>query len=172
MQFSDTDNYVITDSSISLDKYTIDFWLNVQGSGGLNPRLVGPSDGLHHWIIIGDNNGLGVGFYTAVSPAQAPNAPVVGQWEHYTVTLDRVLGQAAVYRDGSPVASGAFVDGLPSDQWVFGHSGHVINHTESLSGLMDDIRIYDRVLAPGEASTLASIPEPSSFALAMLGLLA
>lgn len=164
LDFGDIDNYVITDSPISLDQYTISFWLKVKAEEGTNPRIIGPSDGLHHWVVIGNEDNLGVGFYYdhGAVLVQDPNPPILGEWEHYAVILDRVAGQASIYRDATLVSSGSFTDDLPLESWIFGHQGDVNNHGDSLNGLLDDIRIYNRLLEFADVVELAAIPEPST----------
>ncbi|MEQ8209820.1 MAG: LamG domain-containing protein [Lacipirellulaceae bacterium] len=164
LDFGDADNAVFTDAPIAHDQYTIAFWLKVRAPEGINPRLVGPSDGLHHWLVIGNEDNFGVGFYYdhGAVTVQDRIPPVLNEWEHYAVTYDRAAGMAAVYRNGSEVVSGTFNDALPSGNWVFGHQGDPSNHNDSLNGLLDDIRIYDRLLLESEISNLAAIPEPSA----------
>lgn len=167
LDFGDLDNYVVTDLPISLDQYTISFWLNVNRRDGLNPRIVGPIDGLHHWIVIGNEDDLGVGFYYDHGRVlvQDPNQPTIQQWEHYSITLDRAAGNAEVFRDGTSVAAGVFVDDLPLERWVFGHQGDFNNQLGSLDGRLDELRIYDRLLSDQEVQELSTIPEPSCVTL-------
>ncbi len=95
-----------------------------------------------------------------------------GEWHHI----------AATYNNG---AINYFLDGnaLDSDTSVFGNElapGRLViggrvgaNDVDQASGLLDGIRIYDEVLSLAQIQDAAvasiSIPEPSSFVLAALG---
>ncbi len=113
LDFGDTNNYVVTDSPISHDEYTIAFWLKVHTEEGVNPRVVGPVDGRFHWILIGNEDDRGVGFYYDWGNilAQDPNPPILGVWEHYAVVYDRAGNDVVIYRDGSEIAHESFTDG-------------------------------------------------------------
>ncbi|HEX3726487.1 MAG TPA: LamG-like jellyroll fold domain-containing protein [Pirellulales bacterium] len=169
LNFFAASNYVITDAPISSNQYTIDFWLKVNGPGGLDPRLIGPRDGFNSWIVINSIFDRGVGFYTDFTPnsIQDPNPPVTGVWENYATTIDLGAKQVAIYRDGIEVASGTFNDHVPLADWVFGHNQGPGNTNDTLNGQLDEIRIYNRILSPTDIMQL--VPEPNSFVLAGLG---
>ncbi len=169
LNFFAASNYVITNSPISSNQYTIDFWLKVNGPGGLDPRLIGPIDGFNSWIVINSIFGRGVGFYTDSGPnsIQDPTPPVNGVWENYATTIDLGASTVAIYEDGVKVASGTFNDHVPLDDWVFGHNQGPGNTNDTLNGQLQDIRIYNRVLSPADIMQLA--PEPSSLVLAAFG---
>ena len=170
LDFGNINNYVITDSPISFNEYTIAFWLKVHAVEGTNPRIVGPND-REHWIIIGNEDQRGVGFYYnwGGNLAQDPNPPLLGTWEHYAIVFDRIGGDTLIYRDGVEVAHKFHTDDLPLGQWIFGHSVDPNNHGDSLSGQLDDLQVYDRLLAANEIATLA-VPEPSALILLTSGL--
>jgi len=172
LDFGDADNYAVTAVPIGFDQYTIAFWLRVTAVAGINPRVVGPADGLHHWIVIGNENSRGVGFYYnhGATDAQDPNPPTVGVWAHYAVVFDRAGGNAIVYRNGAEVAADTFNDATPTASWVFGHQGDPNNHGDSLSGQLDELRIYNRLLSAAEVDALTVVPEPSTAALIGLAL--
>lgn len=80
---------------------------------------------------------------------------LLNQWQHLTATLD-TGGNVIIYRNGIAVASGT--TGVPN----------VVNRVSNLlgrsnwggdafySGKMDDVRIYNRVLAPAAVAALAN----------------
>ena len=167
LTFGGGDDYVLTDAAINLPQYTIAFWLNVREKADLNPRVVTPDGGKDGWILINNEYGRGIGFYNnnGATTAQDPSPPVLGDWTHYAIVFDRVNSAASVYRDGVQVGSGVFGDGEPLLPWVIGHHGNVTSHTESLRGIMDDLRVYDRLLSDediGELASLGSDPPPDS----------
>ncbi len=172
LNFNNPSDYAVTNSPISENQYTIDFWLKSNGPGRINPRLVGPRDGINAWDVINSQANKGVGFYynQGTNLIQDPTPPAQGVWENYAVTVDLVGDTAAVYRDGVQVAEGAFTDHVPLDTWVFGHNQDPSNANDALNGQLDEIRIYDRVLSAADIAQLA--PEPSGFVLAVVGFLA
>jgi len=171
LNFTDSTNYVRTIGPISSDQYTIDFWLKLNGPGGINSRLVGPADGLYAWVILNTEFNRGVGFYYnyGASLLQDPNPPNIGVWENYAVTIDLVAAEASVYRNGVLVAAGEFHDSIPQQFWSFGHDQDPNNPLNGLDGQLDEIRIYDRALSSEEIRMF--VPETGSVVLAGIGFL-
>ena len=62
LDFSDADNYALTNSGIAKDRYTIAFWLNLQERSGVNPRIIAPQDG-SSYILLNNESGEGIGQY-------------------------------------------------------------------------------------------------------------
>lgn len=172
LNFFTASNYVITSDPIPENQYTINFWLKVNGPAEINPRLIGPRDGNHSWVVISDEFQKGVGFYYdhGRNTIQDPNLPARGIWENYAVTIDLTHSAAAVYRNGRQVAAGAFADRVPLANWVFGHNQDPGNPIGTLNGQLDEIRIYNRILTPLEIAQL--VPEPTSGSLGMCALMA
>src|SRR5205085_12374462 len=71
-------------------------------------------------------------------------------------------GQGAVYRNGVPVAVGNFASSPSLSQWAFGHSTDLANRTDSLNGLLDDLRVYDRLLTDDDIALLAAQGTPEA----------
>ncbi len=154
VSFNDADDLILTQSPITQDQYTFSFWLNQTGEGGFNPRIITPGDHREDWVIISQTIDNGVGF--AGSDAQDPNVPVRNTWEQYVVTLDRLTEKAAVYRNGVKVDTGTFRELPPLLPWYMGHHSDLDIHIDTLHGLLDDMRIYNRVLTDAEALRLAT----------------
>ena len=156
---SETDNFAITQSDVDLDKFSISFWLNLTGREGINPRLIAPlqAEGHHPGVVISQEFGKGVGTYYdhGRSSAQDPNPVALAKWDHYVFTYDKD-GKTIVYRNGSQVAEDNSRAGAVGGRWVLGHNGDPNNAKDSLNGLMDEVRLYGRVLSPQEAATLAA----------------
>lgn len=89
-----------------------------------------------------------------------------------THVADNTFHHVAATFDGTIMSM--YVDGVLEETTVFtgtpATSGRPIrlgNHDQftnrALNGLLDDVRIYNHVLAASEVSALASVPEPGSF---------
>ncbi len=167
IRFSRESNYALTQAPIDFNQYTIAFWMKRLANTGINPRVITPLTGA--LVIIADEDGLGLG----TGSVRSLIPPVLFEWEHYAVTLDVLTDEVAVYKNGMFVRSGSTpVDPAGSNFWIFGHNQDTRNQKGSLDGLLDDFRIYDRILEPDEIAELASIPEPTTIAIAALAIIA
>jgi hypothetical protein len=104
-----------------------------------------------------------------------------GNWHHWAVTVDMSLPggvgsqRAKVYRDGilgysfDPLAN---LSEDASSPLLFGAYFRVSNSTygQYLTGLMDDIRIYNNTLTAGDISAIMSVPEPGTLSMLVVGL--
>ncbi len=163
------DNVVVTTGPIVSDEYTISFFLQTRfDPEKVNSRIIGPTS--HYWLVVNQESGKGVGFYYdhGNSTLQDSSPPVIGEWEHYALTVDRTTRRSTVFRDGFPVATGLvpnYVKDYPAGPWSFGHPGDPATHDgrDALSGLLDEIRIYNRILSPDEVIVLSGIAASGDF---------
>lgn len=95
---------------------------------------------------------------------------VVGEWNHHAVVKTGTSVQ--YYRDGAAVGAPSTLaeDLSTAVPMAFFVGGDLANTSanENFNGFIDDVRIYDMALTPGEVAAL--VPEPSSFMLAVLSL--
>lgn len=144
----DNQDAIVTATGDNLDRITVSFWSYRTGALD-NPRIIGPQAGGLIAANIDANLGFGVG--NVFAPAQ----PQLGVWEQYVITVDNIAQQTQIYRNGALVASGSATytqNGLP---WVIGHNQGLDNDRGTWRGLLDDLRIYNRVLSADEAKVLA-----------------
>ena len=95
------------------------------------------------------------------TPAGTPNI-LDGSWHHIAVTWRSSDGQTKVYADGIPTthteATGTSIAGAGS--LVLGQEqdsvGDTFQLSEAYEGLLDDVRIYNRVLTEAEVKLLAT----------------
>lgn len=73
----------------------------------------------------------------------------VGQWTHVAVTQSLDEGVARLYRNGQVVAEGTTAGKLNPSQWPL-NVGASQGGGDRFSGLLDEVRIYNRALAPEE----------------------
>ncbi len=162
-----SDHAVVTSAPIVLDQYTISFFLKARFDPETsNSRIIGPES--QHWVLINNEFGKGIGFYHdhGNNKVQDQHPPAIDKWEHYAVTLDRGTGQSTIFRDGFPVATGTAPDyarGTPVGAWVFGHAGDLTDNRDTVMGVLDEIRIYNRILSPDEIIVLSDIATSGDF---------
>jgi S1-C subfamily serine protease len=150
--------FVLTSRPMRYEHYTICFWSMLQNKSGTNSRLITPQQGEKYWILNNHNGGRnpkGIGFiqYTTKN-TYAPQPPVKGEWEHYAFAVDCDKGYVTVYQNGEQVAAGGLKWPVPTNRWIIGHHEDVNNHGDSWDGLIDDVRIYKRLLSPQEVKAL------------------
>jgi len=140
---SDT-NRVLTEVGDVADRYTFTFWSYRTGLSIHNPRIISP-------VTANTDANLGFGSGAVYAPTQ----PNFGLWEHYAVEIDRLSNQVTVYRDGVQVAQGASTYDANGAPWMIGHNINPGNHVDTWRGLLDDLRIYNRLLTTDEVRTMA-----------------
>ncbi|MCH8921558.1 MAG: tandem-95 repeat protein [Planctomycetes bacterium] len=150
LDMGDADNFVELAVPITTsDTYTISVWSRLDQTGALNPRIFG-------WLLQNTEIAGGVGIYHRWQSGQAyaPSDPVVGQWEHYALVIDRIGGDATIYRDGVAVGTGIYRPNAPESNWLIGHMGNPADHRGSWLGALDDLRVYDRMLSAQEVQNM------------------
>lgn len=145
LSFSRAEQVAYPAKDIDFPQLSIAFWLNVQLEKGTNPRIASP------WITLNFEHRNGVGLFGQVFE---PGKPEPGEWNHYVVTIDRVKKNAVVFRNGDEVASGKITKDRDPTRWAFGHNVDTGNHGDSLNGMLDDMRVYRRLLTAEEAAKL------------------
>jgi hypothetical protein len=95
------------------------------------------------------SNRVGITHWGTSDPNFGYTAPV-DEWTHLALTAD--ASGTTLYANGAPAGSVSLTIPCPMDQ--IGHSG------ESMSGDLDDVRVYDRLLTSEEIAALASEPLP------------
>jgi len=113
---------------VSQHDYPLGYYFGPDGGGDLSLQL-----------------SVGGRWLTCASQAKLP----VGRWSHVAATFDKRSG-AAVYIDGAEtgqaVSSGPLEAAEDADLLIGGHS----RHAWAFRGVIDEVRIYNRVLAPDE----------------------
>jgi hypothetical protein len=148
------DNLVGTVNPVGLDNpdlFSFSFWAKRDpGSAIGNPRFISPN-GSQSWVQW--TPGRGVGMATpAVSTEPSSNT-----WHHFVTTYDRSAGTYSQYVDGVRQVSDAsgFARTDPGSQyWYFGHSENASSSSDSWTGLLDDVRIYNRLLNLNDVQAL------------------
>jgi hypothetical protein len=71
----------------------------------------------------------------------------LNEWQHFVFTFDGSSREAKFYKNGSPLATKTM---NAPDQWTGFRIG--VPATASVDGLVDEVRVYDRVLMPSEVT--------------------
>jgi hypothetical protein len=153
------DDAVMTDGPILFanhDHFTFSFWVkNETDTPSGAPRFVTPisaSSGTVHWVLWSRAVGGGVGLHTA-APSTAPSTNV---WHHYVVVYDRSASSYTLYVDGVREVTdfGPITRAEPINQvWTIG-THETFNVNFAWVGLMDDVRIYNRLLTVADVEAL------------------
>ena len=139
--------------------------------------ITGGSDGQPHIMLGADD-----GFLDLWHPSALAVAPNV--WYHVVASYDAVTHKAKMYINGSLANGGVFT---LSQNLNLGNEiriGGDPYNDNFMNGMIDDVAIWNRTLSDGEVSQLFSengvvinnattnaVPEPSTLALSVLGLL-
>ena len=165
LQFNGAGDYATIPRGIQMH-WTIAFWVKTSATGGGNQWYNGQG------LVDGEVAGITNDFGTALVGSQAafgvgnPDTTITsttkindGQWHHVAATRDGTTGQMQLFVDGTLQASTLGPTGLrntPSNLRL--GSLQTLVPGGFFNGVLDEVRIYDRVLASGEIAALAGIP--------------
>jgi hypothetical protein len=146
--------FVSTDNPLTLqngNQFSFAFWAKRDaGATGTNPRIITPF-GTQSWVVYTPGHGLGL------LPVATSTEPSSNTWHHFVVLFDRVAGAYSLYVDGNRQISNAGGYSLTDPTslfWIIGHSENTTTTTDSYNGLLDDLRVYNRLLTPNDAKAL------------------
>jgi hypothetical protein len=174
LQFDGADDYVEVPHSASLNvgnQITVEFWMKTTYTG--------------RWVAITKTDGCGSTGWQSEQTPHIPNPSAIGWgvghgscwtiagpnvttsisdglWHHVVGTYDRTLGEIKIYADGrlEGIVAGSEHQNLPLDNnealW-FGAPKWASWAGQRYQGVLDEIRIYNRVLS--EAEVLARCQE-------------
>ncbi len=147
------------------DKFSFSFWiLPRKATGAILSRMVEEPNGMGYSIHL--VNGKLQAHFTQrwlddAMRVETLQAIRVNEWRHVTVTYDgsRLAAGVKIYIDGEPAKTVALLDELnqtfeTKEPLRIGHAGSKDNQFD---GLVDDLRIYSRVVGPPDARVL-SVP--------------
>jgi len=125
----------------------------VEETGGGNDIFWG-------WI---DNTGR-IGLQASdTAGAKSTNPVNDGQWHHVAFSRDSVTGVVKVYVDGVLNSTATSATGVKTTPFAsLGRIEDTGGTIDYFAGTMDDVRIYNRVLADAEVSTIKNIGQPVS----------
>lgn len=164
LEFNGVDAYVSVPRTVS-DEFTIAFWMRTDTPGhesgttpqwwqgsGLVDGEVGGAAGDFGVTLRGTNVAFGVGQPDTTIFSSTGMAD--GQWRHVAVTRNSVTGEMGLFVNGKSDAYTTGPTGSKTSPPAL-HLGSLQTGINYFSGQLDEVRIYDRVLEPGEIQDLA-----------------
>ena len=176
-QFNGTSSYVLIPRSISND-FSVAMWIKTtdtagsaggqwwSGKGLVDGEVAGAAA---DWgtAIVGGKFVLGVGASTDTTIASSVSVND-GTWHHVTATRNNTSGAMAVYVDGVLNGSGTGATGTRSAPPSL-RIGCIQTGNNFLSGTIDDVHLYDRVLTTNEIAVLIAPPAVPANLVATIG---
>ena len=162
VQFNGSTGYALIPRSIEND-YTISLWVKTTDTGGTGQWYAGKG------LIDGDMPGAANDFGVSLTGGKAafgvgnPDTTVLsttsvndGAWHHVLVTRNATSGAMRLHVDGNLEASAAGPTGLRAAANVLRVGAILTSGSSSfLNGAIDEVRLYNRVLASAEISALS-----------------
>lgn len=181
--FNGNGNHILVSDSplfaFGQNPYSISFWFNLNDTSTYQPFIGQWGDGHNERSFLAhynyDNNGHirlheedGVNF----NYSDLPHVISSGEWHQMSIVRE-LTGNTKIYLDAlyiGSVANRFTIQDAVSPLFI----GKDPNVSQSYSGLLDDIRIYDSALSEneiGDSYNGTNISEPGNYALMLLGLL-
>jgi hypothetical protein len=177
-QFNGTSSYVSIPRSVT-DDFTVAMWVKTTdtagGAGaqwwsgkGLVDGEVGGGGADWGTAIVNGKFVLGIGSTGGDSTFASSVNINDNTWHHVAATRNNTSGATAVYVDGVLRGSGTGATGsrtFPASLRI----GSLQTGNNFLNGTLDDVRLYDRVLTPGEIAALLAPPVAPTSLVASIG---
>jgi hypothetical protein len=151
------------DPSAGTDAFSVSVWVNWKGLDGNWHSICGKRDGwdptLIMWDICLDMNNGRIQFEANTSNGKVflitTDPPFIDDWTHVVVTFE--LGWATIYMNGEFVVEGDLTLGLKRDAEFHLGCG-TTGGGDPFNGVIDEFRVYNRVLSSDEVAALFKLP--------------
>lgn len=161
LSFDGTDDYVTVGDATSLNPstaITISAWANVSSLSS-HPFIIDKGYASSYWLQLFSNGAVEFGGKAAAGSYLDSDAGGIstGSWHHIVGTFDTTIDVIRIYINGtlakeSTTASGDL--GTNTNALIIGQQNNLSG--SRFSGLLDDIRIYNRALSSTEVANLAA----------------
>ncbi|MGH1517898.1 LamG-like jellyroll fold domain-containing protein [Chryseobacterium sp. JK1] len=143
--------------------YTKEAWIYVKSLSSQNNIISGgDSDGLHAFWVPNSSGKLAAGhngdWYAVEDSVPFP----VNTWHHVAVTYDAATATLKLYKDGTLVDSSNDIDPVEMGSMV--RLGAFNSADNVFKGMMDEVRIWNRALSPGEITSTMNCELPGPVA--------
>ena len=154
------------------DRFTLSVFMNLYSYSSQRPILAWSSEhpakaGVHMWThtvayqwrdggtgahLCGTDGAEGI-----LARVISVSDPTLNAWHHLVVTYDRASGTGQLYLDGALMKTqnmGVFTPMMTNDLYVGGTTASSGWGTQSFHGLLDEVRVYGRVISAAEVVEL------------------
>lgn len=162
LDFDGVNDYVNC-GNILPTSYTKEAWIYVKSLSTQNNIISGgDSDGLHAFWIPNSSGKLSAG-HNGDWFAVEDSVPLsINTWHHVAVTYDAITTTLKLFKDGQLIATNTDVE--PVDGGNIVRLGAFNNAANSFTGTMDEVRIWNRALSPGEITNRMNCELPGAMA--------
>jgi hypothetical protein len=131
---------------------TLQAWINAQANASMDSIILNCNNTTYDFRILGTGflEGIAGGVSLADTTVNFYSAGNAGTWHHVAYTFDSSNQEAALYIDGSVVATGTNTSGIAptnNDLWIGRHSQFDFG---TFQGVLDDVKIWPRALTSSE----------------------
>jgi N-acetylneuraminic acid mutarotase len=160
LEFDGIDDYVETDFILDPSKGTFSVFAWIKG-GAPGQVIISQTDGTGSgaaWLWADSSYGTLITrlMHPPFDPLVSESVITDGQWHHVGLVYDFDGLHRCLYVDGAEVAKDTdVVGGVDSNGGLYFGAGKTLDATSFFTGLIDDIRIYDRALNAEEIAELA-----------------
>lgn len=162
LSFNGTTGLVTITDATSLDLttgFTLSAWIRPTAVTGWRTVVLKEAGaGLSYALYGGDAAGRAAGYASLAGTdrdATASSALPTGAWTHVTTTFDGA--SLRTYVNGALAATALFAGSIPASSGAMRIGGNAV-WGEYFSGLIDDVRVYNRALPAAEVASDMSIP--------------
>ncbi|MEU6264661.1 LamG-like jellyroll fold domain-containing protein [Saccharopolyspora shandongensis] len=168
-QFDGADDHVTARNAVATDSsFSVSAWVRPDVIGEVPRTAVSQDasavsgfmlqmrpDGRWHFVLAGADEPDG-GTFKAFATSQTVTQP--GQWTHLTGVYDEATGEVRLYVDGALAGSAKYWGDIRATGDVaIGRAKWNGVLTDYWTGALDEVRVYDRVLAASEIQSLVSL---------------
>lgn len=151
-------------SANTTNELTVAAWINPSSGGANRDIIVKGSGGNYEWSIRqnSSNQFQAVVYNSGGSTIGVINTPAftVGTWNHIVMILNFTTNNLHVYRNGALASTGS-ISGTYTNGTSTVRFGMRSDNLNPYSGLIDEVRVYNRVLTMSEISEIYDLTAPS-----------
>jgi len=160
LKLDGVDDYISTAFGLDPTKgsFSVFAWIKGGAPGQVIICQTGGNDNNTRWLWADPSYGRLITWlmHPTYDPLVSESIITDGQWHHVGLVYDLESFRRFLYVDGAEVAKDdSIVAGEPSDGGLYFGADKMLGQGTFFSGLIDDIRIYDKVLSAEEVAELA-----------------
>jgi hypothetical protein len=165
LSFDGSDDYVETyPFDYDFTEITAEFWMKTSDTTKTGTPISCSSGSQHNEFLLYNYKSFEI--YVKGSQVSTGVSANDGKWHHIAVTWRKSDGQVKLYKDGTSVYTGTLQSGATINlaNLVIGQEQDSFrggfDSSQAFKGIIDEVRIYDRVLSPTEISNYYDANKP------------